>query len=610
MATLSLNNIISTGVTALKNSVRRFPASIVFTVALTLYSLVRIWGEADLFTEWQDGVTVYYLLTGSLLSLSLRLWGEEVGRKRVIALVNAIAHAAMFGNAMFLYCLSGQDLAIELIIANSAVIVALCISVFTLSFFRERDDIPAWNFTLRLLGQAIASMLIGLVMWAGTAVLLYSLETLFQMEISSKCYITLPLLCCQLLPTLLFLGQIPEGEDKHNTSAESSNFINKVTRVLIIPLLGTYLLILYAYTAKILLEWQLPNGWVSMLVSTLMGGCILVEFILYPQLRKTQDSFNRFIADKLPVVILPMLLLMTIGIFRRISDYGITLNRLYLLTLNIWFYLVCIGLYLTRARRIQWIAISFGLIFLLTSAMPVNYAGMTRKYTITHIREVLDSTYHGTLPMTEEQYLDWIVTLPREEALLLNSRLKCLEYTFKDSLIKELFTTDTIAGSPHVNSPSYYTAEKTVMKAHPLKDDQKDADTVVAVEDDRPATRGCFIRFHGKQALEIPAQANANIEVYSEDSVKVVCLNSDSISILFPYGEDTDTVRIGWLDLEKWHGMRSTASPKTFRCLPSGSTFILTTIDLSIDVPTSSDKQYKAEISGIRIIDNNKKNIP
>lgn len=613
MATLSLNKAITTGVTALKKSVRRFPASIGFTVALTLYSLVRIWTGHYLFSTWQDGVTVYYLLTGSVLSLTLHLWGEEVRRKLVVALVNAIAHAALLGNALYLYGLSEQDISIEVAIANSAVIVALCISVFTLSFFRERDDIPAWNFTLRLLGKAIASMLIGLVMLAGTAVLLYSLATLFHMEINSKCDITLPWLCCQLLPTLLFLGQIPEGENKHDTLAVSSNFIHKATRFLFVPLLGAYLLILYAYAAKILLEWQLPNGWVSIPVSTLMCGCILVEFILYPQLRKTQDRFNRFMAGKLPVVILPMLLLMTIGIFRRISDYGITLNRLYLLTLNIWFYLVCIGLYLTRARRIHWIAISFGLVFLLTSALPVNYAGIIRKYTTNHIRKVLDSTYHGTLPMTEEQYLDWIVTLPREEALLLNSRLKCLEYTFKDSLIKELFTTDTIAGSPHVNSPGYYTAEKHIMKAHPLNDDQEDqedAETVVAVEDDRPATRGCFIRFRGKQALELPAQANANVEVYSEDSVKVVCLNSDSISLLFPYGEGTDTVRIGWLDLDKWNGMRGSASPETFHCVPSGSTFLLTAIDLSIDVPTSSDKQYKVEISGIRIIDNNKKNIP
>ena len=606
MATLSMDHIITTGLATLKNSVRRFPVSIAFTIALTLYSLARIWAKDDLFSAWQDGVTVYYLLTGSLLSLALRLWGEEVKRKQAVAVANAIAHAALLGNALYLYDIPGQEPSTEVIIANAAVIVATCISIFTAPFFRGKDDIQAWNFTLRLLGLATVSMAIGLVMWAGTAVLLYSLEALFHIDISSKCYTTLPLLCCQLLPTLLFLGQIPEGEDKHNTSIISSPFINKATRFLLIPLLGAYLLILYAYAAKILLEWQLPNGWISTLVSTLMGGFIVVEFILYPPLRNAQGRFNRFIARRLPIIILPMLLLMTIGIFRRISDYGITLNRLYLLTLNIWFYLVCIGMHLARARRIFWIPVSFCIIFLLTSALPVNYAGITRNYTVSHVRKVLDDTYHSTLPMTEEQYLDWIVTLPREEALLLNSRLKCLEYTFKDNFIKELFTTDTIAGNPFVCSPSYYTAENLIKKAHPLKERKEndtDADTVEPIAEDKPATRGCFIRFRGKETLELPAADGSAIEVYAEDSVKAVCPNADSLLLLFPGKEGTDTVRIGWLDLEKWNGMTRTSSPKTFHCSPSGSTFILTGIDLSIDIPDSAGKQYKAEISGIRIID-------
>ena len=88
--------------------------------------------------------------------------------------------------------------------------------------------------------------------------------------------------------------------------------------------------------------------------------------------------FEQRVARGLPIAILPLLVLMTIGIARRFNDYGITLNRLYLLTLNIWFYIVCIGLFVLRARRIQWIAVSFAGIFLLTSVLPVNYARLTQ----------------------------------------------------------------------------------------------------------------------------------------------------------------------------------------------------------------------------------------
>lgn len=605
MAALSFRKVINAE--TLKNSFRRFPASILFTLVLTLYLLVNIWGEKDLFTGWQDGVIIYYLLTGALLSLSLQLWGEEVKSMKTKAIANVVAHAALLGNALYLYNITEDYLSMELTLGNAAAIVALGISVFTTSFFRERDDVPAWNFTLHLIGKAAMSVLTGLVMWGGTALLLSSLEVLFGIDISSECYMTLPVLCCELLPTLLFLGQIPEGEAKHSGFITSSIFVNKVTRYLILPLLGAYLLVLYAYTGKILVEWQLPNGWISYLVSALMAGCLAVEFVLYPPLRLEDKGFNRRVAHLLPLVILPMLLLMTIGIYRRISDYGITVPRLYLLTLNLWFYFVCIGLYLTRARRLHWISISFGLIFLLTSALPVNYAGITRRYTVRHVREVLDTAYHGTLPMSEEQYLDWIVTLPREEALLLNSRLQSLEYDFRDPLVKEIFPVkEEASGWTHIDSPGYYWAANQIKKAHPMPGDddailEEAVDTCVDT-----STEGAYIRFCGKDTLNLAGISNASIEAYARDSVQVISPGRDSLSLLFPCGESTDTVRISWLDIYKWKGMSNSPSIQTFTCHPSGNIFMLTGIDLSIDVPTSTQKTYKAEISGLRIIKDNK----
>lgn len=589
----------------LRHSARRFTVSIIFTVALTMYSLMNIWMEEDLFSAWHNGVTIYYLLTGTLLSLALQLWSEEIRNRRTVIIANTVAHVALLGNALFLYNISENDFSIEFSIGNASVIVALVISVFTASFFREKDDVPAWNFTLQLISMVALSIFIGLIMWGGTALLLSSIAVLFHIDISNKCYMTLPLLCCQLLPTLLFLGQIPAEDAKHNDIIFSSIFINKVARYLILPLLGAYLLILYVYTCKILLEWQLPNGWISYLVSALMAGCIIVEFVFYPSLRKEGEHFNRLVARYLPLFILPMLLLMTIGIFRRIDDYGISIKRLYILTLNIWFYFVCIGLYVTRAKRLHWIAISLGIIFLLTSALPINFAGITRKYTVSQVREALQTSYHGILPMNEEQYLDWIITLPRKEALLLNSRLENLEYTFKDPIMKDIFQIrDTICGRLTVYSPSYYWATDQIKKAHPIAEDN---DGVAAEAVDSVAvTEGCYIRFKGKETLNLASVGNASIEIYAEDSVQVISLKNDSLSLLFPCEEGTDTIRISWLDINKWKGMASTTSPQTFNCTPSGNIFVLTNIDLSIDVPTSPGKTYKAEVSGFRLINENK----
>lgn len=175
------------------------------------------------------------------------------------------------------------------------------------------------------------------------------------------------------------LGLLPQKQEKHNTRPLQHSFLNGVIHYLFLPLTGGYLIVLYIYALRILINWELPIGWVSWLVITLMTGCIVIEFGLYPSRMAQQKRTDNLIARWLPLFVLPLLFLMTIGIIRRFNDYGVTINRLYLITLNIWCYFVCITLIIIKAKRISWIPISFSLVFLLTSVLPVNYASITRQ---------------------------------------------------------------------------------------------------------------------------------------------------------------------------------------------------------------------------------------
>ena len=75
-----------------------------------------------------------------------------------------------------------------------------------------------------------------------------------------------------------------------------------------------------------------------------------------------------------------------------------TKPRLYLITFNIWCYIVCIGLSLNKARRINWIPVSFSVIFLLTSVLPVNYASITRNKLRSDIENELEKSGISSLP--------------------------------------------------------------------------------------------------------------------------------------------------------------------------------------------------------------------
>lgn len=419
--------------TTFERCLKRFPAAAGFIAALTTLLLVQSWGDKYV-PDRLFCTGLYYLSVGSLLSLVLRLWSEETKNRRTVLAAKVAGHTALLLDTAYLYNLPTGANVLEITLMHASLVTALALCVCILPFLREKDDIASWNFAWQLVGHFISSCLVGLLMFGGLSLLTASLSGLFGMDIDSRWYLTWCAVCLLFLSLLLFLGRIPAGEGKHDRVAYIPPFVQKTIRYLFIPLMGCYLLVLYAYLAKILAQWQLPNGWVSWLVTALMGGCIATECCLYPLLRQGSPRFERLVARWLPVAILPLLALMTVGIARRIGDYGYTPNRLYLLALNLWFYLVCVGLALPR-KRIRWIPASFAALFLLTSVFPWNFTSLSRNY----LRHAVDNAFRTTcqtpLPLGEEEYLDWLATLPRQEALNVNDRLRYLSQTLSDSSV-------------------------------------------------------------------------------------------------------------------------------------------------------------------------------
>ncbi len=422
-------------INALQNCIKRFPVAVAFITALTLFLIFLIIDEEKTLSGQANGTIVYYLSVGYLLSLTLRLWAEDGRKQRTVLIVNIVAHLLLLADAFYIYHTTGDERQTnwELFVAHAATILSLWLSLFFLSFFKERDNIASWNFTKRLILNSIICYFIGNVLSGGFVLLLTSFNFLFNIDLGYKWMLIAETLIGMLLPTLLFLGRIPQGEQKFDRKPLDSNFLNAVIRYLFLGLEGLYIIVLYIYATLILIRWELPNGKVSMLVVVSMVGLILIEFGLYPVRKLQNKNTDNFIARYLPVAILPLLLLMTVGIIRRFSDYGVTISRLYLITLNLWFYFVCITLFQTKARRINWITISFALIFLLTSAFPINYFSITRNCMDSKIRKMLYSTDMirvRKFPLNERQYKHLLHILTKEEAVELNDKMRYMREYF------------------------------------------------------------------------------------------------------------------------------------------------------------------------------------
>ena len=435
---MSISFDISTLAGNFKTNLKRFPSALGFNVMLCIVLLFFIWNNSS----WEDKLTlvsIYYLSVGFLLSMSLKLWSEEVNNKRIAIYTKILLQSVLLLDAIYLYNTEPSSW-MEISLARTAAISTLIANMFILPFYREKNDIASWNLTIISIGNFGIAIFISFLMFSGASLLISSLEELFGLALNEKWYFTTWIICMVFLSTLLFIGLQPLKEKKTNKAPIVLAFFNKVIRFLFVPLLGAYLLVLYSYAAKTLIQWELPNGWVSILITTLMMGCIAIEFWLYPSTQQEGIRFDKLIARWLPIFILPLLLLMSIGIIRRISDYGITINRLYISALNLWYYIVCIGLIINKNKRIHWIPISFAILFIVTSLFPINFTCITRNVLLKEIKNEILTTYKGELPMNDTLYEEWLSVYPKDKSLQINEKISYIDNTFGQEYYKHLFT--------------------------------------------------------------------------------------------------------------------------------------------------------------------------
>ena len=433
-----LNKAFHTLTEAFQNCLKRFPTTVCFVLALTAYLAYLVSTEMD-DEKKLTLVLGYYFSVGTLLSLTLHLWNEEIKNRIKGISVHIVMHVLLIADAVYLYSLSPERSLTEISIAHGAAILALWLSVFFLSFTKEKNDIPSWNFASYTVGAFVTANVVGLIMSGGISLLVFSLHQLFDVDVSWKCYLYILVVCSVLLPMLLFLGMLPKNKLKHNQEPQPSEFLNGTIHFLFLPL---------------------------------MAGCIAIEFGLYPSRVSESKRINEWIARWLPALVLPLLILMTVGIIRRFNDYGVTINRLYLITLNIWCYIVCFGLVLTRARRISWIPILFSIIFLLTSVLPVNYASITRNVMRRSIEKELARSGKTDLPLSRNQYDNWLDSLPAKTALQVNDRLRYLHYWFGRKSIADLVDKD---------ASFYYAKNRFGQNSDETADNDKAADNNRAI---------------------------------------------------------------------------------------------------------------------------------
>lgn len=383
---------------------RRFPLAILLLFcwavgAIIMHHLEKKYGYGKLNLQRLEFFIAYYFPSAALLVTAFTLDREANPTKPLNRFIAPLIYVAWLAfcsiTAYFIPFSISNNIMLGTLIATIIAVTA------TLAFRHSKDDREFWRL---IMGAIIAAVVAGIgagIFFGGLQLLLIGVETLFGISFYSEITLDIIIVCYMFICPVVWLQMLPSLTPNDERTIKMPRFLGGLLHFLFMPLVGAYLITLYVYLFKIVFTWELPEGMVSYLVTALMAGTIAILFCLYPTRFEEGHRFDKLVARWLPILTLPLLILMTVGIVKRFSDYGVTMPRLYVLTFNLWCYGVCLWLVKCKGSRVIWIPVSFATILLLTSVGPQNYSNLAKVWIKHDIRTALKGK---KLPLNEREY--------------------------------------------------------------------------------------------------------------------------------------------------------------------------------------------------------------
>src|SRR5699024_629697 len=228
-----------------------------------------------------------------------------------------------------------------------------------------------------------------MVLYAGLAIALLAIQLLFSVQIEPRRYFQLFAFIIGIFNTWFFLAGIPSSLEVFERDTTYPKGLKIFTQNVLLPLVVIYLVILYLYMIKIIMQWSWPEGWVAILVLSFSIAGILAILLLYPIRSKADHKWiNRFYTGYFAALV-PLVMLLLLAIYRRVADYGITINRYLVVVLALWLAGIVAYFLVSRTKNIKVIPGSLCVVAFLISFGPWGAFSVSRRSQVNRLASLL-----------------------------------------------------------------------------------------------------------------------------------------------------------------------------------------------------------------------------
>lgn len=411
--------------------VRRFPLAVIasliaYTCCLALINNPTKNIQIELFR------LIFICTLAVPLTFSLALIREQSSQRGIACYaLEFIGLGLLFAYATW-WQIQPEDVPFKHYIGYALLLLTVHFFVACAPFLKRAQDDVFWNYNKTLFLRYLLGVLYAVVLFAGLALAMFSVDRLLSLKIEGENYGRLFFGIVTIFHPLFFLAGIPANFTQASTGFPTA--LRRFVQFCLVPLVVIYLAILYLYTAKIIITWELPNGWVALPVLILSVIGILSVLLLDP-LRESQEftwagKFTRWFYR----LLLPLTILLMISIGVRIADYGVTENRYFVAILAGWLFAVAAAYGFAKARSTRWIPLSLGVICLLSAWGPWSAASISFRSQ----KDQLMKDFTKLEVLSNGRLIAKPQTIPAEEYTGIRSRLQYLFYHHDPAVFDDL----------------------------------------------------------------------------------------------------------------------------------------------------------------------------
>lgn len=258
------------------------------------------------------------------------------------------------------------------------------------AFFGKGKELNFWQFNKNLFINLFLTAVFTGVLTGGVELAILAVDKLFDFNFNQRYYVETFYFLAIFGSTFIFLLFNEKGLLQLEKDGTYPVILKFFTQYILIPLLLLYAVILYFYSAKILINWELPRGWVSYLILAYSVVGILALLLVHPLKKELSASWVRIFSKIFYFTVIPLLALLFTAIFTRILEYGYTEPRYFVLLIALWLTSVVLYFIVAKKATIKFIPISLFSFGLFSLVFPyLNTFSVSKRSQKSELREVI-----------------------------------------------------------------------------------------------------------------------------------------------------------------------------------------------------------------------------